>query len=217
MSDQNVREIHLSGKQLVFLFMASVVLAVAVFLLGVSVGRGVRTAIGSADPASPDLARATDMAAPAVMPPPTKPEARDLGYHDQLQGQTPPASQARPAGEAPTAAPPAADAMPVDEPQPSAPAAGAKASAVAGAAVASAARTAAAAGWVVQAGAFRSRTRADALAAKLKTAGLPAAVSTGAGGLFQVRVGPYAQRAEADRARDPIGRQGVVGAKVVRQ
>ena len=42
MTDQGFREIQLSGKQLVFLFMASVVLAVVVFLLGVSVGRGVR-------------------------------------------------------------------------------------------------------------------------------------------------------------------------------
>ena len=43
MSDSDVREIHLSGKQLFFLFMASVVVAVAIFLLGVSVGRGVKT------------------------------------------------------------------------------------------------------------------------------------------------------------------------------
>ena len=40
MSDQGFREIQLSGKQLVFLFMATVVVAVTVFLLGVSVGRG---------------------------------------------------------------------------------------------------------------------------------------------------------------------------------
>ena len=41
MADSGIREIQLSGKQLVFLFMASVVLIVSVFLLGVSVGRGV--------------------------------------------------------------------------------------------------------------------------------------------------------------------------------
>ena len=41
MSDSGFREIQLSGKQVVFLFMAGVVVAVGVFLLGVSVGRGV--------------------------------------------------------------------------------------------------------------------------------------------------------------------------------
>ena len=40
MAEQQFREIQLSGKQLVFLFMTTVVLAVAIFLLGVSVGRG---------------------------------------------------------------------------------------------------------------------------------------------------------------------------------
>jgi tetratricopeptide (TPR) repeat protein len=43
MPDQPVREIQRSGKQLVFLFMASGP-AVAIFLLGISVGRGVHTA-----------------------------------------------------------------------------------------------------------------------------------------------------------------------------
>jgi hypothetical protein len=41
MADQEYREIQLSGKQIVFLFMSLVVVAVVIFLLGVSVGRGV--------------------------------------------------------------------------------------------------------------------------------------------------------------------------------
>ena len=45
MTDQTFREIQLSGKQLVFAFMASVVVLVAAFLLGVSVGRGVRQSV----------------------------------------------------------------------------------------------------------------------------------------------------------------------------
>ena len=40
--DDGVREIHLSGKQLVFLFMAVTVVSVVIFLCGVLVGRGVQ-------------------------------------------------------------------------------------------------------------------------------------------------------------------------------
>ena len=51
MNDQSFHEIQLSGKQLVFLFMSAVVLAVVIFLLGVSVGRGVRGSVASASAA----------------------------------------------------------------------------------------------------------------------------------------------------------------------
>src|SRR5688500_15422575 len=39
--DDAFREIQLSGKQVVFIFMAGVVIAVVIFLLGLQVGRGV--------------------------------------------------------------------------------------------------------------------------------------------------------------------------------
>ncbi len=42
MTDEQVHEFHLDGKQMVFLFMASTVVAVVIFLCGVMVGRGVR-------------------------------------------------------------------------------------------------------------------------------------------------------------------------------
>ncbi|PYR76362.1 MAG: hypothetical protein DMF87_18405, partial [Acidobacteria bacterium] len=42
MADEGLHEIQLNGKQLVFLFMASTVVAVVIFLCGVMVGRGVR-------------------------------------------------------------------------------------------------------------------------------------------------------------------------------
>ena len=41
MADENSSELHPSGKQLVFIFMASTVVAVVIFLCGVMVGRGV--------------------------------------------------------------------------------------------------------------------------------------------------------------------------------
>ena len=46
--DDGFREIQLSGKQLVFLFMAATVVSVVLFLCGVLVGRGVRAARTSA-------------------------------------------------------------------------------------------------------------------------------------------------------------------------
>ena len=48
MAEPGVHEIQLSAKQLVFMFMAAVVVAVGIFLLGVSVGRGAREATGGA-------------------------------------------------------------------------------------------------------------------------------------------------------------------------
>jgi len=210
MSDEDVREIHLSGKQLVFLFMVSVVLAVAVFLLGVSVGRGVRAEVGAADPARAELSRVVDGDVSRAMPPPTKPEARDLGYHDQLQGQAP--SVAEPPSATPTPAPvaPQGVATPVDEPQ---------GSAVGGAAVSSAATATASSNvtqpgspagktglptgrdaWIIQAGVFKSKVNADRLEKALKAEGLPVQLVPEPGsGVFHVRVGPYATRAEANR------------------
>src|SRR5690349_22958481 len=47
MSDEQFHEFHLDGKQMVFLFMASTVVAVVIFLCGVMVGRGVRANKGA--------------------------------------------------------------------------------------------------------------------------------------------------------------------------
>ena len=44
--DDGFHEIQLSGKQLVFLFMATTVVSIVIFLCGVLVGRGVQTARG---------------------------------------------------------------------------------------------------------------------------------------------------------------------------
>jgi len=42
-ADEGFREIQLSGKQIVFLFMATTVVSVVIFLCGVLVGRGVQS------------------------------------------------------------------------------------------------------------------------------------------------------------------------------
>jgi cell division septation protein DedD len=215
MTDQGFREIQLSGKQLVFLFMASVVLAVVVFLLGVSVGRGVRENAGP--PSAPAEADA-DVRPPTELPPPTTLTADDMKFGQVLQGNAPGGATAPPATAEAAKPVPAEDPPVVDEPvatttaarppQTSAPApapAGAKPVATPGAVTQKPAgatarvATPAGSGWLVQVGAFGTRANADNLVQRLLAKGYSAVVVPG-GSLFRVRVGPYAERAEADRA-----------------
>jgi len=54
--------------------------------------------------------------------------------------------------------------------------------------------------WWVQAGAFKSSQNAETQVTQLKAKGYPGVVVAGrAGGYHRVKVGPYAQKAEADR------------------
>jgi cell division septation protein DedD len=101
--EEGFHEIQLSGKQLVFLFMATTVVSIVIFLCGVLVGRGVR-----ADSPAGELATrvsvgelAVDVGAPeaagaatADVPPPVEeptPAADDLSYPNRLSGAKPPA------------------------------------------------------------------------------------------------------------------------------
>jgi cell division septation protein DedD len=223
MPDQPVREIQLGGKQLVFLFMASVVLAVAIFLLGISVGRGVHSANGAASSDFIDV-KTDDRVVPPPDIPATQTTAADSIYHDQLQGATPPAGSApapAPAvvppkagdepptvaddtgpGAAKTSPPPATASQKVSQPAPAKP----ETKPVAEPAKAAAPATVATGTWFVIVDSFRSRENADRQTAKLKAKNYPAAVSTSAG-LYRVRVGPFAQRADAERVRQRLQRE----------
>ena len=64
MSDEAVHEIHLNGKQLVFMFMATTVVAVVIFLSGVMVGRGVPQRSAAGDLSSDATSAAVDPTAP---------------------------------------------------------------------------------------------------------------------------------------------------------
>ena len=70
--DDGFHEIQLSGKQLVFLFMATTVVSVVIFLCGVLVGRGVRGEPLSADGAAPPISTGGPSASanPTAPPPP---------------------------------------------------------------------------------------------------------------------------------------------------
>ena len=65
MSEEGFHEIQLSGKQLVFLFMATTVVSVVIFLLGVVVGRRVPAETLIADATGTSL----EALAPDAMPP----------------------------------------------------------------------------------------------------------------------------------------------------
>jgi cell division protein FtsN len=183
MTDREYREIQLSTKQVVFLGISVIVMAVVIFLLGVAVGRDVR---GTDVPVS--AAMGTETLVPDE--PPVQP-AQELSYHDLLAG---------PAGAGTTTAPPDIPPPdPVPTPVVEAPPPPAPASPTTG-------------DWFLQVGAFSGRQAADGLVANLKKLEVPAFVLVpGAGAadrLFRVRVGPYGTQADAEAVRVRLVREG---------
>src|SRR5262245_24449946 len=96
-ADEGLHEIQLNGKQLVFLFMASTVVAVVIFLCGVMVGRGVRAqrpALEAAVEAATDPTSGAGSGvplAPAAAVTSNAPVASQetLTYPNRLEGQDP--------------------------------------------------------------------------------------------------------------------------------
>src|SRR5688572_13498312 len=87
-ADEGFHEIQLSGKQLVFLFMATTVVAVVIFLCGVLVGRGVRAERAPGGDASATSAAVLPPVGGDAAPSPGRAAsgAEDLSYHRRLQG-----------------------------------------------------------------------------------------------------------------------------------
>jgi DedD protein len=126
--EDGFHEIQLNGKQLVFLFMAATVVSVVIFLCGVLVGRGVRTAVSAADEAralSEEPAAALSPApfsesdsgevAPGTDPrtAPAPPAVDDLTYFSRLEQSTQPAAEElKPAAIQPAASTPPASTPP---------------------------------------------------------------------------------------------------------
>jgi cell division septation protein DedD len=206
MADEGLHEIQLNGKQLVFLFMASTVVAVVIFLCGVMVGRGVR-AQRPVDATEASVDTVTDPTAVAQAPEPapstvTTPSAapvasnETLTYPNRLEGHDPPeetlkssprptATTAKPTTTIAKATPTAAKPSPV----PSEPA---RAQAPAGPG---------GNGFVVQVAAVNDRREADTIAKRLAAKGYPSFVTTPARGVpktFRVRIGKYPTRHEAE-------------------
>ena len=98
--DDGFHEIQLSGKQLVFLFMATTVVSVVIFLCGVLVGRGVR---GEALSAAASTAPPPSVSGPGASTPPSAspsepPASADpsVTYKVRLEAETPPVDTLKP-------------------------------------------------------------------------------------------------------------------------
>jgi len=196
--DEAFREIQLSGKQLVFLFMAVVVIAVVIFLTGVQVGRGVLAQRGLPE-ASGAIADAGE-----EPPPPSASTGRGseapitanekLSYAERLNAATPASEPLKASEPAPAEAAPS--------PRPEAPAPSEPAPAASPAApVAAASTEPPGTGFAIQVAALRERNEADVMVRRLAGKGYPAYVvapAPGAPSVYRVRVGKYKDRREAD-------------------
>jgi cell division septation protein DedD len=189
MADDGFHEIQLNGKQLVFLFMATTVVSVVIFLCGVLVGRGVRAeqesiVAGTAEEFAVPL---TDEAAADELSESDAPaDVRDepVTYPERLANDQPPVEQLTPEVPELEAVSPAS----------------AERSAPAPTAVAESASAAGA--FTIQVAALKERPEADALVEQLVGKGYDAYVLEAAPGtptaMYRVRVGHYRDRGEAE-------------------
>jgi cell division septation protein DedD len=232
--DDGFREIQLTGKQLVFLFMATTVVSIVIFLCGVLVGRGVRGDVMVAE-------RSTSTVSPSE-PPAGDPEPVDetvtaedvknptplpleLSYQQRLDGS----GAAAATKSAPAAAPPAAAsaAMPAPTtataaastaaprptpatkptPAPSAPVEASKAATTPAAPKSTpAAPVPAPAAAASKAPASATPALPPASAASKPT--LPPAAESPSGGQFVVQVAALADRKEADQVAQKLSAKG---------
>jgi cell division septation protein DedD len=214
-TNDGFHEIQLNGKQLAFLGMAVVVVSVVIFLMGVLVGRGVRTA--QAPPAGAPIA-ATQEGAPDVQSappiddaPPTPDDApapadakndvvEQLTKGSGVTGLTPPAKKDAPAP--PAAQKPPGPTPPVETAKPAQPAAAPAAVPAAAAMATSVPTEPSGTGYTIQVAALAERRDAEAMVSRLINKEYPAYMVLPAAGqpnTFRVRVGKFKDKREADR------------------
>lgn len=214
--DDGFREIQLSGKQLVFLFMAVTVVLVVTFLTGVLVGRGVRaerSAQADADittesPAAPPRAAAsTPVEDPTKAAPPAETGEEPASEEAPVAINRNPAPAPKPVevppAPAPVAAPPAkATAAPKAAPA-AAPSAAAPAPAV------TAANALVRNGYAVQVAAVKQRGEADPFVKRLSAKGYDVYVEAPKGSqkMFRVRIGSFKTRREAQALANKLQKE----------
>lgn len=195
-AEDGVHEIHLSGKQLVFLFMATTVVAVLIFLCGVQVGRGAPVSQQASEPFGDPPAAVSGTSAPvpapapvgdaspqAAEPPAPAAEGEELGYKRRLEEESEPAAPVKPV-------PPAAAPVAAQKAQP-------------------APRPSQSDVWVVQVHAGKDRRIANSIVQRLTRRGYSVAlVPAGApSGMYKVQVGRFTDRAEAEKLRQRLEKQ----------
>lgn len=222
--EDGFREIQLSGKQLVFLFMAVTVVLVVTFLTGVLVGRGVKAE--RADAVASDMSEApeTPVRLPSASTEPPAVDPRTAAPPSPAEEEAPADARTRPEPEEPTPA--------IDRSKSRTPDAAAKAGAAA-AAGANAAKPAAAPvtapaapatnaaptsttttpavrnGYAVQVAAVNARGEADTIVKRLTGKGYAAYVEVPKGSVstFRVRVGTFKTRREAQVVADKLKKE----------
>jgi cell division septation protein DedD len=227
--DEGVREIQLSGKQLVFLFMAVTVVSVVIFLCGVLVGRGVQARTTLVDgPLLADSDTVDDAGVPATAEPaPSTPTPRaDVTFPQRLEKNETPSEKLVPRKEPPPKVAPVSPPAAAATPPAAAPATSAAKTGTAPAtAVAPAKSTAPAAaerpspgipteprgnGYAIQVAAFSGRDEAETIVKRLAAKGYAVYLvtpQTGQPPMFRVRVGKFPQRADAERVAARLERE----------
>jgi len=214
LNDEGFHEIQLSGKQLVFLFMATATVLVVTFLCGVQVGRNVKSPDRGSEPADtvasampPPAASTPSQPAASSGPPASEPPAPaqepddELSYAKRLQGEKAPTEKLKGTAEEPSSHAKAATAtppVPAPSPEPAATKPAAKSATPPPAAGAARPGT-----WIVQLTALQDRGAAAAIVRRLSGRGYPAFVldpGPGSPGLYRVQVGGYPDRAGAEQA-----------------
>ena len=203
--EDGFHEIHLSGKQLFFVFMATVAVSVAIFLIGVFVGRNVRSqqladhlsdptialAPSPASQPAPAPASAASDSGPEAAEPPTPPaESDELSYKKRLEGESA-TSESLKSGAAAAAAPPAPESRRTEARSAPAPIQQQAAAATIG--------TPLPGTWVIQIHVLRDRSAANSIVRRLAGKGYPAFVvaSGPPTGTYKVQVGRYKDRDDA--------------------
>ena len=204
-ADDGFHEIQLSGKQLVFLFMATTVVSVVIFLCGVLVGRGVRGDTVRADatpPATSGAAPTPTKAEDPPSPPVDSAAPRPLTYQQRLDSATPVQERIkRPESAAAAAetskpvvepAPAAKEVTPAPKPAPPTPAT-----------VSTPPPSAKPGVWAVQVVALTDKAAASAVVQRLSAKGYPAFLVSPQSGApvqnYKVQVGKFEDRAEAEQ------------------
>lgn len=202
MSDPGFREIHLSGKHVVFLFMAGAVAAVAIFLLGVSVGKGITKSEVASAQTLPVANNAAADPSPSSSTEARKPNPADFIATNAMQGKDAPkpgeAPAATPAGSQTPAPSPKASATPTPTPAKPEPAKADDSKA-----------PASGDSYFVLVDSFSSRTNANNQRAELKKKGFNANIYTVSGSKapYRVRIGPI-DKAEADAMAAKLRKEG---------
>ena len=193
MSDDGIHEISLNGKTLVFIFMATTVLLVVTFLLGVLVGRGARELQGlnqkvlTSDVVEEDLVEEFEMAPELVLPEDETVQMGDLSYPGRLTSPDVMQESVNPdSGLIEEVLPSEVESIIIEQ----TPLAGSSLESVK-------------VGFTVQVTAVRSREDAEAMLEQLLSDDYPAYLlePNAPAELYRVRVGQYQDQKEADDMR----------------